>query len=98
MFILNEGMISWKSSKHVMIGDSTTKLKYIAASEAVKEVVWIKKFITELGVVPSIIDPISINYNNIGAIAQGQYLAYACNRYVRLPLCSVSTLARMLCA
>ncbi|KAJ8765672.1 hypothetical protein K2173_014794 [Erythroxylum novogranatense] len=32
-------------------------------------VVWIKKFITKLGVVPSIVDPIVVYCNNNGAIA-----------------------------
>ena len=37
-----------------MVADSVTEAKYIAASEAAKEVVWMKKFITELGVVSKI--------------------------------------------
>jgi hypothetical protein len=34
------------------------EVEYVAACEAAKEDVWIRKFITELGVVPSIADPI----------------------------------------
>ena len=37
-----------------MIADSTTKVKYIAASNAAKEAIWINKFITELGVFPAL--------------------------------------------
>ena len=40
--------------------DSTTEAKYITAFEATKEVVWICKFIGELGVVSSIVDPITV--------------------------------------
>ena len=40
--------------------DSTTEAEYITAFEAAKEVVWIRKFIGELGVVSSIVDPITI--------------------------------------
>jgi hypothetical protein len=58
VFILGGKAISWKSSKQDTTTDSTTEAKYIAASEAAKEAVWIKKFITELEVVPSIVDPI----------------------------------------
>jgi len=43
--------VSWKSSKQDTTVDSTTEAEYISASEAAKEVVWIKKFIIELGVV-----------------------------------------------
>jgi hypothetical protein len=31
-----------------------TEAEYISASEASKEIVWIKKFVFELGVVPSV--------------------------------------------
>ncbi|KAG8474765.1 hypothetical protein CXB51_031711 [Gossypium anomalum] len=60
VFCLNGGVVSWKSSKQSTVVDSTTEAEYIAASEAAKEVVWIKKFITELGVVPSISDAIEL--------------------------------------
>jgi len=39
---------------------STTLAEYIAASEAAKEVVWIRKFVGELGVIPSISDPMDL--------------------------------------
>ena len=50
--------MSWKSSKQPTTTDSTTEAEYIAASDAAKEAVWLKKFITDLGVVPTIPDPI----------------------------------------
>ena len=53
MFCLNGGAISWKSSKQGTVADSAAEAKYIAASEASKKAVWIKKFIIGLGVVPS---------------------------------------------
>jgi hypothetical protein len=41
----------------------------MAASEASSEGVWIRNFITELGVVPSALDPLEILCNNTGAKA-----------------------------
>ncbi|KAK8660947.1 hypothetical protein V6N13_051852 [Hibiscus sabdariffa] len=67
-----KGAVSWKSSKQDTVADSTTEAKYIAASEAVKEAVWIKKFITELGVIPSIVDAVDLYCDNNGAIAQAK--------------------------
>ena len=61
--------MSWKSSKQSTMADSTIEAEYIAASEAAKEAVWIRKFITELGVVPSISGPIDLYCDNNGAIA-----------------------------
>ena len=72
VFCLNDGVVSWKSSKQSTVADSTTKAKYIAASDAAKEAVWIKKFITDLGVVPSITNPIDAYCDNNGAIAQAK--------------------------
>ena len=64
--------MSWKSSKQDTVADSTTEAKYIAASDASKEAVWIKKFISELGVVPSVNSPIELYCDNDGAIAQAK--------------------------
>ena len=60
---------SWKGSKESTITDSIAEAEYIEASNAAKEAVWIKKFIRELGVVPSITNPINLYCDNNGAIA-----------------------------
>ncbi|KAK8557936.1 hypothetical protein V6N12_010159 [Hibiscus sabdariffa] len=72
VFCLNGGVVSWKSSKQDTVADSTTEAEYIAASEAAKEAVWIKKFITELGVIPNISDAVDLYCDNNGAIAQAK--------------------------
>ncbi|KAK8663809.1 hypothetical protein V6N13_083614 [Hibiscus sabdariffa] len=72
VFCLNGGAVSWKSSKQDTVADSTTKAEYIAASEAAKEAVWIKKFITGLVVIPSIADAVDLYCDNNGAIAQAK--------------------------
>ena len=74
MFTMNGGGVSWKSSKQETTVDSTTESKYIVASEAAKEAVWIKKFIPELGVLPSIIHLILLYCDNNGAITQAKEL------------------------
>ena len=60
VFCLNDGAVSWKSFKPEAVSDSTIEAEYIAASEAVKEVVWIRKFVSELGVVPSTSSPVDL--------------------------------------
>ena len=72
VFILNGGAVSWKSSKQDTVADSTTEAEYMAAAEAAKEGVWMKDFITELGVVPSALGPMEIYCDNNGAIAQAK--------------------------
>ncbi|GKA90118.1 zinc finger, CCHC-type containing protein, partial [Tanacetum coccineum] len=49
VFVLNGGAVDWKSSKQSTTAMSATKSEYIAASEAVMEAVWIRKFISGLG-------------------------------------------------
>ena len=72
MFTLNGGAVSWKSSKQPTTADSTTEAEYIAASDAAKEAVWLKKFITDLSVVPTISYPIPLLCENNSAIAQAK--------------------------
>ena len=72
IFTLNGGAVSWKSSKQQIVADSTTEAEYIAASEAAKEAVWMKKFITELGIVPEIENPVPLYCDNTGAVAQAK--------------------------
>ena len=69
VFTLNGGVVSWKSSKQSTIADSTKEVEYIAASDAPKTAVWLKKFISELEMVPSIANPMDLYYGNNGAIA-----------------------------
>ncbi|KAL0378758.1 UNVERIFIED_CONTAM: Retrovirus-related Pol polyprotein from transposon TNT 1-94 [Sesamum radiatum] len=69
VFKLNGGVVAWKSSKQDTTTDSTMEAEYIAASEAAKEAVWMKNYIQELGVVPSIFEPIVIFFYNNEAIA-----------------------------
>ena len=72
VFCLNRGVVSWRSSKQDTVVDSTIEVEYIAASDAAKEAVWIKKFITRLGIIPSISDPVELYCDNNGAIAQAK--------------------------
>ena len=60
VFKVNGGAVSWKSSKQETVADSTTETEYIAASEAAKEGVWIRKFFIELGVFPNASSPLDL--------------------------------------
>ncbi|XP_048496247.1 retrovirus-related Pol polyprotein from transposon TNT 1-94 [Beta vulgaris subsp. vulgaris] len=63
-------LVYGEENELVVKGYTDAKAEYIAASEAAKEVVWIKKFITELGVVLSIDNPVDLYCDNNGAIAK----------------------------
>ncbi|KAJ9556852.1 hypothetical protein OSB04_011466 [Centaurea solstitialis] len=72
VFTLNGGAISWKSSKQDTIADSTTEAEYIAASDAAKEAVWLRNFLSDLRVIASISRPIDIFCDNSGSVAQAK--------------------------
>ncbi|WVZ97781.1 hypothetical protein U9M48_043293 [Paspalum notatum var. saurae] len=72
IFRLNGGAVCWKSSKQSTVADSIIEAEYIAASEAPKEAVWIRKLIIELGVIPNAESPVDLYCDNNGAIAQAK--------------------------
>ena len=60
VFTLESGAISWKSVKQSCIEDCTTKDEYMSTSEAVKEVVWLRKFLQDLEVVIVVTIPLKL--------------------------------------
>ncbi|GJY34740.1 hypothetical protein Tco_0419209 [Tanacetum coccineum] len=54
VFVLNGGVVDWKSTKQSIFATSSTNAEYITAFDASKEAVWIRKFISRIGVVPII--------------------------------------------
>ncbi|GKF44300.1 hypothetical protein Tco_0130852, partial [Tanacetum coccineum] len=69
VFVLNRGAVDWKSAKQSIFATSSAETEYIAAFDASKEAVWVRKFISGLGVVPAIEKPINMYCDNTGAIA-----------------------------
>ena len=72
VFTLCGGVVVWRSVKQSSISDSTMEAEYIAACEAAKEAVWLKKFITDLEVVPNMDKPIVLYCDNSGAVANSK--------------------------
>nr|GFD12303.1 retrotransposon protein, putative, Ty1-copia subclass [Tanacetum cinerariifolium] len=68
VFVINGGAIEWKSKKQTTIAMHSAQAEYVAASEAAIEAVWIRKFVGDLGVMPSINKPINIYCGNSAAI------------------------------
>ena len=72
MFTLGDGAVNWRSVKQSSIVDSTIEAEYIAASEVAKEVVWLKNFLLDLGVIPSMQSAITLYCDNSGAVANAK--------------------------
>ncbi|KAL6514292.1 hypothetical protein OROMI_034346 [Orobanche minor] len=50
LFTFTGGPVSWKSKLQKCVALSTMEAEYIAAAEAGKEILWVKRFLQELGV------------------------------------------------
>nr|GEY07947.1 putative retrotransposon protein [Tanacetum cinerariifolium] len=68
VFVVNGGAVDWKSKKQTTIAMYSAQAEYVAASEAAIEAVWIRKFVGDLGVMPSINKPINMYCDNSAAI------------------------------
>nr|GEW77466.1 hypothetical protein [Tanacetum cinerariifolium] len=68
VFVLNGGVVDWKSTKQSIFDTLSTEAEYIVASDASKEAVWVRKFIYGMGVVPTIEEPIKMYCDNTGSI------------------------------
>ncbi|GKC26334.1 retrotransposon protein, putative, ty1-copia subclass [Tanacetum coccineum] len=62
------GAVDSKSKKQTTIAMHATQSEYMAASKAAMEAVWIRKFVGDLGVIPSINKPINMYCDNFAAI------------------------------
>lgn len=49
IFILNGGFVSWYAKKQTILALLSTKIKYIALRLVPKEAIWLKLFLTKLG-------------------------------------------------
>ena len=66
------GAITWRSFKQSCIADSTMEAEYVTTCEATKEAVWLKKFLSDLGVVRMEQVPITLFCDNSGTVAQSK--------------------------
>lgn len=66
VFMYDHSIISWSSERQKSVSLSTTESEYIAASNAVRELVWLKVFMNEL--LPDKLEKISFFMDNQSAI------------------------------
>nr|GEU77837.1 retrotransposon protein, putative, Ty1-copia subclass [Tanacetum cinerariifolium] len=64
VFVMNGGVVDWKSSKQSTTVMSSMEAEYIVAVEAAIEAIWISKFISGVGFVPNNDRPMDIYCDN----------------------------------
>ena len=72
IFTLGGGAVVWRSIKQSSIADSTMEAEYIAACEVAIESVWLKKYYTDLEVVPNMEKPLVLYCDNSGTVAKSK--------------------------
>ncbi|GKE12645.1 hypothetical protein Tco_1416196, partial [Tanacetum coccineum] len=86
MFLVYEdgGVVDWKSTKQSIFATSFIEAEYIVVYDASKEAVWVRKFISGLGVVPTIEEPINMYCDNTRAITiVNEFRITKCARHFR---------------
>ena len=68
LFLLADGAISWKSAKQSVIATSTMEAEFVACFEATIQSLWLRNFISGLGIVDSIAKPLRIYCDNTASV------------------------------
>ena len=58
IFILKKGVTCWKGSMQYLVVSFICNIEFFAVFDAGKKVIWLWKFISDLGVAPFIDDPV----------------------------------------
>nr|GEU94014.1 retrovirus-related Pol polyprotein from transposon TNT 1-94 [Tanacetum cinerariifolium] len=72
-FLVHGCVVSWKEMLQHVVALSTTEVEYMAFTEAVKEAIWLRGLLEELGVQ---LNTVAVNCDNQGAIHLSQNLVF----------------------
>ncbi|XP_057981118.1 secreted RxLR effector protein 161-like [Malania oleifera] len=75
LFLLAGGAISWKSAKQTIIAASTMEAEFVACFEATILALWLRNFISGLGIVDTIFFSKNDKYSNGATHMKLKYLA-----------------------
>ena len=76
MFTLGIAMVSWKSSKQMVISRSTMEFEYIALDKCGEDAEWLRHFLEDILRWPNPVPPICIHYDSQSAIGRAQNSMY----------------------
>lgn len=68
--ILGSGVVTWRSKKQTVPTDSTTEAEYVAAAQATKEIVWLRKILDDLQEKQTTSTPLLVDNNFVIQLAK----------------------------
>ena len=68
LFLVSEGVVSWKSAKQDVIAISIMEAEFVACYETTIQALWLRNFISGLGLIDSISKPLKIYCDNSVAV------------------------------
>ena len=72
VFTLGGGAVVWRSINQSCIANFTMEAGYVAACETAKEAVWLRKFLSDLEVIPNLNKPMTFYCDNSGAMTNSK--------------------------
>ena len=69
IYMMAEGVVSWKSVKHTLTTSSIIEAEYVACYEATCHAIWLRNFISSLEVVHSISRPLKLFCDNSAVVS-----------------------------
>ena len=93
IFMMDEGVVSWKSVKQTLIASSTMEAKYVACYEDTSHAIWLWNFILASGVVHSISRPLKSFCDNSAIVSFSRNT----RRKLQNPSFQLSTCLRLAC-
>ncbi|XP_062079855.1 receptor-like protein EIX2 [Humulus lupulus] len=84
-YMMAGGAVSWKSGKQTLTASLTMEAKYMACYEATCQAIWLRNFISALGVVESISRPLKLYCDNSAALQYLEYLNLSYNDFTKIP-------------
>ena len=69
IFMMVEGVVSWKRAKKTLTASFTMEAEYVACYEATSHAIWLRNFISALEVVHSISRPLKLFCDNSAIVS-----------------------------
>lgn len=91
VFFVGNSVVSWSSKKQASLALSTNEAEYLSGTEAIKDALWIKAFLTSVGIPSEQLTSIQLMGDNAGANALSRNPEYhSCTKHIHGRQCFIT--------